>query len=220
LEQGLAGQLLAAADDAAEPAVGDGHLANDAVLAGEAHLELLAGLPDVAAEQGGRSEALVLPGVLLIANAQIFGVEQPDDRGEHGLAVERALVEVLLHGAAQPGQSLAELQQAGEFGRLGVRPEIRVVAVLLAAAGVDPGRLQMAVGIGAEPVVGIGRWKTDRIQPVDRLAVGDALAFFVEIGPVAAHPLARVAGFAIAAVAQHQWLLASVIGRHKRAGEA
>ena len=52
---------------------------------------------------------------------------------------------------------------------------------------------------------------------VDLVAVGDSIALGIEIGPVAAHPLARVAGFAIAAVAQHQDCFSLVIGRHKRA---
>src|SRR6185295_5569681 len=70
----------------------------------------------------------------------------------------------------------------------------------------------------AEPRVFVGRWKGDGVQAVDGVAVGDSLVA-VEIGPIAAHALARVAGLAVAAVPQHGVLrFTRLIDRHKRCG--
>ena len=130
---------------------------------------------------------LFVLGIFLVADADMLGVEQPDDRGEHGVAAELAPLEVLLDPPPQPRQRLAELEQAFVFRALALGAEIGVVAILLAAARIDAGRLEMAVGVGAEPGLLIGRRQADGVQPVDLVAVGDALSLGVEIGPVAAH---------------------------------
>ena len=82
LEQCLAGQFLKLADDPPQGAVSDRHLVLNAALALEAHLHFVSIVVDLAAQQGGRAEALVLPGILLIADAQVIVVEQADDRGD------------------------------------------------------------------------------------------------------------------------------------------
>ena len=66
-----------------------------------------------------------------------------------------------------------------------------MVAILLAAAIIDPGRLEVTVRVLAEPGVLIGWRKRDRVKAVDRIAVGDPL-LTVEISPVTALSLARV----------------------------
>ena len=118
------------------------------------------------------------------------------------------------------GSALPNSSRPSIFRGVPLGAEVGVVAILLAAAGIDAGRLEMAVGIGAEPGVGIGRRQADRVQPVDLVAVGDALAVGVEIGPVAAHSLAGDAGLAVAAVPQHDALrFTRLIGRLKRPAE-
>ena len=52
LEQHLPRQVLALPDDAFQVAVGDGRFVDDAVLAGEAHLELAADVPEMPACAG------------------------------------------------------------------------------------------------------------------------------------------------------------------------
>src|SRR5436309_96178 len=93
-----------------------------------------------------------------------------------------------------------------------------MIAILLPAAGIDAGRLQMAIRIGAEPGIFISWRKADRVQPVDLIALGDALPLGVEIGPVPAHPLARDARLRVAAMPQHAALYFPwTIAAHKRA---
>ena len=55
-------------------------------------------------------------------------------------------------------------------------PVVGMVAILLAAAGIAARRLEVAVGVLAEPGVDIGRGQRDGVQPVDLVAVGDPLA--------------------------------------------
>src|SRR5205085_9185228 len=125
----------------------------------------------------------------------MLGVEKANDGRQDRVAVEGALSQVLVDLAAQLRQRLSELEQAVIFGALALRPEVSVVAILLASAGIDPGRLQMPVGIGAKPAVLIRRRKPNRVQPVDFVAVGDAIALRVEIGPGVLDALAADARF-------------------------
>ena len=193
LEQILAGEVLAFGDDALQIGVGDGDFVDDAMLAGELHPQLAALLDEVAVAQGGGAEALVRARILFVADADMLGIEQADDRGEDGVAAEFALLEVGFDPLAQFGESGAEVDHRVEFRLVAAGAEIVMIAILLAAAGVDPGGLQMAVGIGAVPGVGIGRGKGDLIEPVNLLAVGDALAVGGVIGPA---ELLLVAGYA------------------------
>jgi hypothetical protein len=60
--------------------------------------------------------------------------------------------------------------------RLARGAEIRVIAVLLAPARVDPGGQDMAVGQRAEPGIAIGWRQRHRIEPGDFRAIGNALS--------------------------------------------
>ena len=77
-----------------------------------------------------------------------------------------------------------------------------MIAILLALARIHAGRLQVAVGILAEPGVRVGGRKCKAVQTIDDLPVRDALASLVEILPVAPILPACVAGLAVAAMAQ------------------
>src|SRR5918993_309689 len=78
-----------------------------------------------------------------------------------------------------------------------------MIAILLAPPIVAAGCLEMAVGILAEPGVGIGGGKRDGVQPVDLGAVGDSLAMFVEIGPGAPFLLTAITRLVVGAMTQH-----------------
>ncbi len=69
-----------------------------------------------------------------------------------------------------------------------------MVAILPAALGVVADRLDMAVGLRAEPGALISRRQANRVQPIDLVAIGDASAVGVKILPVAAALLAGDAG--------------------------
>ena len=125
------------------------------------------------------------------------------DRGQHPFAVVAAALEVGGDAPAQSGQRLAKLAAAVIFRRVLRRAIVGVVAILLAPARVFAGRLDMAVGVLAEPGIDIGRRQCQRVEAIDLGAVGDALVA-VEIGPGAALAFAAVARFAVIAMAQHR----------------
>ena len=69
----------------------------------------------------------------------------------------------------------------GEFGARGTLSflggaKIGVIAILPAAAGIDADRLDVAVGMWAEPGVRIGRRQADGVEAINLFPVGDALA--------------------------------------------
>src|SRR5690606_12207939 len=73
-------------------------------------------------------------------------------------------------------QRAPEAREPDELLAVPVRAEVRVVAVLLAAARVAPGRLQVAARVRAEPHPAVGRRHGERVEARDLLAVADALA--------------------------------------------
>jgi hypothetical protein len=217
LEQHLARQLLAAADDALEVGSGDRRFMDDAVLADETHQQFVALAAKVPAPERGRAEALVVARIFLVADADVLDIEQANDRSKDGVAAELAALQILLDPAAQPRQRLAELAQPGKLGAVLLFAEVGMITILLAAPGIDPGRLEVAVRIGAKPSVAIGRRQADRVQPVDLLAIGDAFPVRIEIGPVSADALSADSGLGIAAVPQHaSFRFTPLIEAHKR----
>src|SRR6478672_3956924 len=103
------------------------------------------------ASQRGCTKALVGLGIFLIADADVLAVEQTDDGSEHGFPGEGAALEVSLDLPPQPRQCFAELEQAFIFGAFAFGAELGVIAILLAASGIHPRRLQMTLRIGTEP---------------------------------------------------------------------
>src|SRR5579884_2077889 len=153
--------------------------------------------------QRGRTIALVLLGIFFVADADVLAVEQSHDGGENGFARELAFLQVLFDAAPETRQRLAELEQALVFCVLALGSEVRMIAVLLAAPRIDSRGLQMSVRIRAKPGVFVSRRQADGIEPIDLVAVGDAIAFSVEIGPVTAHPLPADPRLGVAAMAKH-----------------
>jgi hypothetical protein len=45
----------------------------------------------------------------------------------------------------------------------------------------------MAIGVGREPGIAIGRRQADTVQTIDLLAVGDAIALRIPIAPTVSH---------------------------------
>src|SRR3546814_9973695 len=76
LEELLAGQVLAALDEAGQVSIGDGKLLHFSGLALETHLDRPALNLGVAIAQRGRAEALVLLGVAFVADAEVAEIEQ------------------------------------------------------------------------------------------------------------------------------------------------
>ena len=122
-----------------------------AALAAKAQAQLAAGHGGVTIAQRRQAERLVLARVFLVADPHVGRVEQADDRREHRLAARLRADgrrQVGLHALSDARQRGTELEHALELvGVLGDAP-VGVVAVLLAAARVTAGGLQMAVGAG------------------------------------------------------------------------
>ena len=202
LEELLAGQVLRALDDAGDAAVADLQHPLLARLALEPEAQARSLDADVPVAEGGEAEALVVAGVGGVADADQRGVEQPDDGGDHLLAPEPAAAEIGLDGAAQPRQRAGEVDQVGVFHLVAAGGPAVVVAVLLAAAGVLAGRLQVAVVAGGDPDVGPGRRHRQRGDAVEDRGIGDGAAVRPDVGEAAAGAAAADARLGVAAVGQ------------------
>ena len=77
-----------------------------------------------------------------------------------------------------------------------------MVAVLLAASGVAARRLDMAVGLGADPHVGPGRRDRELADALQRGRVAHGFAVRLEIDESLAHPLAPDAALVVGDVCQ------------------
>ena len=75
------------------------------------------------------------------------------------------------NGAADLGQSLAEVDEALELRLVTHARPIGVIAVLLAPAGIASGRLDVSVGARADPHVGPCRWNDEALDAGERAFV-------------------------------------------------
>ena len=149
----------------------------------------------------GQPEGVVVARVLVVADADIGGVEQVHDRRDHPLAAEASARHVLVDPLADLRQRHAEGDHPVVLGLVAHRPPLRVVAVLLAAARVAASSLQVAVRRRADPHVRPRRRDRQRLDLRDpltrhRLAVGAGV-----LESLAAPP-ARDARLVVAHVAQ------------------
>src|SRR3954454_1544830 len=152
--------------------------------------------------QGGEPKGVVLFGVLLVADPDEGRLQQLDHRGEHLLPPQAAPRHVLLEPLADLGQGLAEGDHAPELGLVAHLPPFGVVAVLLAPAGVAPGRLQVAVRAGADPDVRPGRRDGQLAGGLQGLLVPARAALRVDVGEALAALLAADAGLVVRDIAQ------------------
>src|SRR5690606_26148139 len=102
-------------------------------------------------------EASVVTRILLVADADERDLQQLDDGRQDLLARKARSRHVSLHLGADAGEGTGEGLHAVELRLVAHRPPARMVAILLAAALVAPGRLQMAVRIRTDPHVAVGR---------------------------------------------------------------
>ena len=202
LEQVLARQVLRPLDDPGDPAVGDLQHPLLPRLALEAEAKARPLDPDVPVAEGRQAEAAVVAGVGGVADADQGGVEQPDDAGDDLVAREAAAGEVALDRAAQLRQRPGEVEEVRVFDLVPAGGPAFVIAVLLAAADVLAGGLQVAVGVGGDPDVLPGRRDDQRRDPVEDGSVGDAAAVRPMVGETAAGAPSPDAGIGIAAVDQ------------------
>src|SRR5258706_17021 len=195
-------QILALLDDAREALVGDRHRVIDAALAAEAEAHFRALDLDVTVAQRGQPEGAVLARVLVVAHADQGLVEEHHHGGEDLPPGEIARAQIAFHALADFREDFAELEHAAELGLVARFAVQRVVAVLLAAAGVARRRLDVALGIRGDPDVRPGG---RNYQGLDPLALGlarDTRAVRCVESPALAGALAPDALDAIGDVAQ------------------
>ena len=173
----------------------------DAALALEAEPDATAVHVDVPGTQGGQAVGAVVAGVAVVADA---------DQGASSSATARATT----LSRPRPGRrnwasmcrrsrgSAWPAQQALVLVGIAYLAPARVVAVLLAPTGVAAGGLEMAVGVGTDPDLAIGRRNGQLVQPADFLGVADALAVGVEIDEALALPASTDARLAVVDVAE------------------
>lgn len=202
LQQVLAGQFQAAPQHPRQARMLQADVVLDAALALEAEPDATAVHVHVPGTQGGQAVGAVVAGVAVVADADQGGVEQRNRQGHHLVATEAGQAQLGVDVPAQPRQRLAEAQQALVLVGIAYLAPARVVAVLLAPTGVAAGGLEMAVGVGTDPDLAIGRRNGQLVQPADLLGVADALAVGIEIDEALALPASTDARLAVVDVAE------------------
>src|SRR5258708_34312196 len=129
----------------------------NAVLAAEVEFDAAAPDPGMAIAQGGQPEALVLTSIFGIPDTRERDLEQADEGGEDALTRQASKREIRLDAGADARQDAGEEQHAPVLRLVAHAAPARMIAVLLAAPRIAPDRLNMAVGIRADPNIGPGR---------------------------------------------------------------
>ena len=106
--------------------------------------------------------------------------EQPDDGGEDFCPRQTGLADVLFDARPDGGEHAAEDQHLRIFRLVPRLSPFRMVAVLLAAAGVAADGLQVAVAVGADPDILVGGRDRELADAGDFLLVGDFRAVRLE----------------------------------------
>src|ERR671925_673793 len=111
-----------------------------AALAAEAELKLRAIYPHLPRAQRGEAEGAVLARVFIVAYAYTRRLEQPHHAGEHFFARQAGEAQIVPHPAPDARQGAGELGHAAILRLVADFAPARMVAVLLAAARIAPGR--------------------------------------------------------------------------------
>ncbi len=186
MKQLLAGQRLAAPHDVRNLRVVEVHVVQHTALATKVQVQPVALHGRVAAPQCGDAERMVLARIAVVADAHPRRIEQPHDRRQHGRTPRRTAVarrgrQRVGHVAPNLGQRLAEFEHAFELVAVARGAPVRVVAVLLAAARVAPGGLDVAVGQRADPDIGVRGRDRELGDALQLVRIGDALGFGIDI---------------------------------------
>jgi hypothetical protein len=172
LEQQLAGQVLAMPEDGGEVSIGHADLAHHPGLASTSESNAFASDPCVPVPQRRQPERLIEAGVFLVPDSEECQLQQPDQRRDDLVAGESAGAEITAGAPPDPRQGLPEPDHPLELVRIPTRSEAHVVAVLLSATGVAPGRLEMAVRSGGDPDVGPCRRNRQGTNPFEGWRIG------------------------------------------------
>ena len=163
-------QLLAALDDASNALVGNGYRVLNAALSLELEPHLVSDDGDVPSAERGKAEGFVGFPVFVRADTNEGCFQQPDDGGHDLVAREAGQRDIRFDALADLPQHVAELEHPLEFRAVAVLPELRMVAVLFAAAAVARRHLEMAVFVRTDPHVGPRRRNHEHAKTAQRIA--------------------------------------------------
>jgi hypothetical protein len=190
LQQVLAGQLLAAGDDPRQPPVAEVDLVRLAALAREPEPDPRPVDARVPVAEGGQPERLVEPRILLVPHPDQRQLQEPDDRRQDLLARQSGSAEIRVDTLADGRQQAGERDHPVELRALAMLAVGGVVAVLLAAAGIAPGRLKVAPRVRADPYVRPRGRDRERADAGEDGRVADRGAVRGAIGEAPARPAA------------------------------
>ena len=179
----LSRQVLALLDDLRDPAIGKGQIPLFAALALEAKAQFASFDLDVPVVERGQPIAFILLDVISVADPDHCGLKQAHDSCQDLLSRQAAAPHVAIYPLAYTGQRLRKLEHMLVFVAVAHFTETFVIAILRTALCIASGRLNVAVGIDADPHVCVGRRNANRVDPrYDRL-VGDPGAPRIAIAP-------------------------------------
>src|SRR5262249_6693608 len=145
---------------------------------------------------------VILLRIFLVADADECRFEEAHDGRQDLLARQAGQGQVLLDPPAEARQGPGEGDHAVVLRLVADLAPARVVAVLLAAAVVAPGRLEVAVGDGADPHVGPGRRDDQGADALQRFGVADRFTVGADVAEAPAGADSADARPGVADVAQ------------------
>src|SRR5690606_4149398 len=177
----IAGELQALLDEPRQALIGHIDVLLDAALAAELKADRIALQVDVLRAQRRQPKRLVDARVLLVADADQRRLQEPDDASQHLLAGQAAHAQVVVGALADDRQDGGEVHQMVVLVSVADLAPALVVDVLLPAAVVPPGGLNVAGGVWADPDISPGRRNGQLLDPRAHLAVADRLAVRVAV---------------------------------------
>src|SRR5215471_10138726 len=113
--------------------------------------QFFSGHGGVAVTQGGQTKGTIMARILFISHTNQCRLQELDQSGQHLPLGQVRKPHVFPNLFSDERQPLRKLAQAGIFGFIADRPPASMIAILLAPPCVAPRRLQMSVGILANP---------------------------------------------------------------------
>lgn len=202
LEQPLARQIVDLLKDFLQPAVAQAAAHFLAALGAIAQPHPVLAIGDIAIVERGRA----LADQRAAADPDRGPVDQPHQRRHRHFLAQHIDAPVgpeqAVHLAPDPRQRRGKFRQLVEFLLVAIDPPLVMIAILLARRGVKAGRLDMAIGLHADPDIGIGRRHAQLPDPRQLDAVLQRAAIRQQILKPPPPPDARDARLLIAGIDQ------------------
>src|SRR3569623_496040 len=204
LEQFIARQIAATFDDASEAAIRDVDLMTLAALAAKIEMHGGAVDRDVAIAHGGEAVRAVLARIFLIADAYQCEFEQTHDGRQYFILGHARQGKIVSYPRANARQRMAEGDHAGVLGGVALAAPGRVITVLLAAARIAAGGLQMTIRQWTNPRLAPRRRNGERLDARERIGRPHHMTGRVDITKILTVRLPPYAWRAIGDVAQRR----------------